>query len=128
MIVAKYEQLPVELTHEELEAKRKELASLFRRDRDAEQEKKDATKRLGEELKSIRQDLDNLEEQCTSGRELREVEVVEQADPNQGIMRVIRIDTGEVVSTRPLTADERQVAMFPQSVGRKRSGKGSDSN
>lgn len=57
----KYEQLPVDLTPDEVRAKGRELADTVNEYSDVEQEKKDETKRLTDRMKQLRLQIDRLE-------------------------------------------------------------------
>lgn len=104
--------LPVKLTEEELAQRRDKLAELVRDHTLAEQKKKDEASKH----KTI---VDKLEE-CMSAvaREIREksqyipVQVSKEVDQGEGVENTIRMDTGEVIATRQLTPQEKQVKLF----------------
>lgn len=50
-----------------------------------------------------------LQREVRTGKTQRPVKCVEQADYESGFMNVVRIDTAEIVRSRPLTEKERQV-------------------
>jgi len=54
-------------------------------------------------------ELAELQREVRTGKTTRPVRCVEQADYEDGMMNVVRIDTGEAVRSRPLSEKERQV-------------------
>lgn len=59
-------------------------------------------------LKKLGKEIAHRNSCINSGDEDRDVECREELDPHLGKARLIRVDTGEVVSTRPMRADEYQ--------------------
>lgn len=103
--------LPVTLTPEEIQAAGRELGRtvLDMADEEAQQDsmKKEMKARLGV-LEAKRSELAT---KITRGTELREVEVEPQRDYGEAKYFEIRLDTGEVIKERPLSAEERQLGL-----------------
>ena len=103
--------LPCQLTAEEKAQKAYKLVQLLVSLDEVEEERKTITSEYRSRLKGLRLESTRLREVYRSGIESRPVPVEEQPDSRRGEVYVIRLDTGEVVSTRPMTADERQGAI-----------------
>lgn len=109
-------QLPVKLTNEEKIAKGLEQARLRDAIRAVKAEKKVAMTGFAERLAALEKDRDRVSDDIRDGIETRAVEVREERNYRLGTLRLVRVDTGEVVETRAMTAEEReeaQVTMFP---------------
>ena len=108
----RFESLPVGLTPAEVAVKADEHA---RKRKDFErltEEKKDAVRRFGEQLKTLDAEITQLATEVKDRSERREVPVRDSHDYASGTVRTIRMDTGEVVRARAMTAAERQRDMF----------------
>ncbi len=106
------ERLYVELTADELREKGQELAALEKEYDETERDAKDSAKGYRESLKSQRSEIQRAVTIIDERREERMVKVVDRADYRSNEMETIRVDTGEVVRSRPLTSDELQGTMF----------------
>jgi hypothetical protein len=113
------ELLPVQLTDEEWDARADEMAATEKKlliAEGRELEFAEHAKYEKKKLESVTADLrSKLSCQATVVREKqekREVEVVERKDFEGSAVRLIRIDTGEVVRTRAMTEADRQRALF----------------
>jgi hypothetical protein len=103
--------LEVMLTEEELEAVGKLLSSSQIRLRELEAEKKRVMATWKSDIDKIRGQVDELSVKHHSGRMTRMVECEIQRDERQLAIRVVRLDTGEVIEERAMTPDERQVGL-----------------
>lgn len=65
-----------------------------------------ATELLGEYVKELRSSLDEAGRASREGWEYREVEVRERPKPANRTVEVVRMDTDEVVRSRPMTEVE----------------------
>jgi len=105
------EKLPCELTNEELVARARSLAAAG----NEVEEEKNTQAFLRSQMKSkmaeklARRDvLNNI---VASGKEYRDVNVVEIRDYNDGTVMRCREDTGEIIEQRPMVDDERQIPL-----------------
>lgn len=101
------------LTPNELERRGAELARATFDWDGAEEEKKSITKTLGETIKNHEANMKRLARVVKSGKEEREVEVEWQAFPSSETMRLIRLDTGEEITSRAMTKEERELFRQP---------------
>lgn len=100
-------QLPCKLTEEEITARGCHLAEVEREIEKKEDEKQRHAKALGDEIKEMRSRTRLIAQEISTRTTYRDVEITEQ---KVGVhMETVRLDTGEVIETRPLTAEERQV-------------------
>lgn len=104
--------LPVQLTPEEVRIKGAEVAVLLGKRGSLVLAKKHATKVYADEIKEIDAKLDELAAVVRQGRENREVECREHLDFGERVARLKRLDTMEVISTRPLKNGELQGDFF----------------
>lgn len=103
--------LATELTPEEFTAKARALAETHEKlalERETQKEAKADMKQRLEELEQKRNTLARIVQR---GKEDRLIDVEIKADDAQGIARVVRLDTGEVVEERPLSVGERQLGL-----------------
>lgn len=101
--------LPVTLTTEDLDQRRDKLAALVREHAEVEQEKKDATAAFSKRLKEIDRVIAQVAHEIREKAEYRGVPVTKQKNFRLGVEEIIRTDTYEVVDSRSLHPDERQV-------------------
>lgn len=98
--------LPVKLSKVEIDLKVRELALAHHEYRDVEAEKKKRTRDLTARLKDLRAAQDRLSEEIVNEQEDRLVDCDETADLEARLWQTSRRDTGEIIETRPMTADE----------------------
>ncbi len=108
----KLEKLPCKLTNDEVRRKGEELALERKKHREVADEAKASAARFKADLKAIDEKIDDLAEQVRSRRETREVEVIERKDMDIAMVETIRVDTGEVIRSRAMTLNERQIHLF----------------
>ena len=108
--------LPVELTREERHERSMELAEKIAEARQLESQKKERAAIFKSHEEKLKTRCDLLSEAIKSGREGREVECLWSRNDTYQRMELARLDTGEIIESRPLTAAEKQVAMFPAAV------------
>lgn len=106
--------LPVKLTHEELDQRRDKIASLIHNKTCVEIEKKTASDVFNKRLKEIDTDIQQQAREIRERAEYREVLVSRETDYKLGVEQVIREDTGEPVDSRPLKSEERQMSISPR--------------
>lgn len=109
-----HEQLSVDLTRDEFDDRANKLAQVTY-DLTAHYAHEDEVKK---QLKSVEAELESKRAALSSivknRAEPRTVMVQIWADYRLGSLRKMRLDTGEVLSERALTDDERQAALFEE--------------
>lgn len=108
------EYLPVQLTQREIDDKAKKVVALLGEADEIEEKMKAKAFLFKEELKEIKAKATDLRKQVLSGTERRLVEVSEERDLSLGEARTVRLDTGEVVRTRKMSAAELERARQPE--------------
>ncbi len=98
--------LDVDLTTVEIAAKSKELAGLVARYDDEDAHRKDVARTLKTKLDTTGADLRKAARCVSTGKEQRPVECEESYNVALKTVEVIRVDTGEVVSSRAMAAGE----------------------
>lgn len=102
------EVLPVQLTDEERLEFANTLAKANQAVEHAIDEKKYLNSQAGSRVKQAEAHRDEITNIVSSGKEWREVIVHRKFDYEKGILTETRIDTGEVIASRPLTDAEKQ--------------------
>lgn len=105
------ENLPCTLTVEESHNYAKTCARLIRELEKVEGKKKVSTSEFKERIDSINARSRMLSEYVNSNQQFRDVDVRQEFDFGLGVVRKIRVDTGEVIETRAMTNEESQRAM-----------------
>lgn len=109
-------KLPVDLSTMEVRERSLELSSKIAEARALEARRKAAASEFKASDQEIRARIDELAESVKSGRESRQVECRWSRNESLGRMELARMDTGEVIESRALTPEERQIKMFPRAV------------
>jgi hypothetical protein len=112
--VMQREYLPVQLTQKEIDDKAKKVVALLGEADEIEEKMKGEAAVHKEALKEIKATATDLRKQVLSGTERRLVEVSEERDLSLGEARTVRLDTGEVVRTRKMSAAELERARQPE--------------
>lgn len=102
------QRLPVQLTDEELLDRSTALVDNIQKTAALEEEKKSVDADFKGKIKARAEVSRKLTEIISNRTEDREVECEVKKDFERGTVTTVRMDTGEVVETRPITADERQ--------------------
>ncbi len=102
------EKLGCELTREEQLAKGSEMALLLKQLDEREAEAKSVADNFKRDLKKLERTIGDRAEEVRTGVEHRLVECTERGRFREGLVDVIRTDTGEIVRTRPMTESEKQ--------------------
>ena len=105
------EMLPCVLTADEAASRAQELATLVRKIEEEESAAKAAAAAARDSLKEMDSDLRRLARVVREGREDRQVEVRASRNLTTGTFEVVRLDTGVVIRTRPLTPEELQIPL-----------------
>ena len=102
------EELPVELSDEERIERARQLGEIVETITNKEIEKKAETKRLQSAIDELKRKRTQLAEVCRKGEELRQIECRTVCYWEDETVSIIRVDTGEIVRTRPMTSKDRQ--------------------
>ena len=105
-------RVQVTLTVEEITARGRALAEAEANRSKVDAERKAAASTFRDTIVGIDAVIDRLTREVNSGEEERAVACVEAADHERGEWVTTRTDTGEVLDTRPFSAEERQGALF----------------
>lgn len=111
MQTTRVEELPCKLDAQEKLLKSEQLAQKLGEIKQLEDDKKASAKRFGSEIEEKRGDASKLAQEIRTGSELRPIECTERARYADLMVDLIRLDTGEVVSSRPMHPQERQAAL-----------------
>ena len=87
------------------------LASVLQKHGEFEVQSKGVRDGLKQQEAAIQQDIDSIAAAIRAGVELQDVEVSVRADFTKGVAEFVRTDTGETLTKRTLTDDERQKKM-----------------
>jgi hypothetical protein len=109
------EKLPVELTEDEIRTRHQALADLLDQIDKTKAEHAQKLKTLKDSNSEIMGELTatlrEVRDQLKKGTEERLIECEQVLDFQRRRAEIIRLDTGELVRTRPLTADELQTKL-----------------
>lgn len=100
------ELLPVPLTYDEQLQRGKDHAALCQRIAIAKDDAKEEAKGRKLAIKKLETEECELRDVVNTGKERRPVEVRDEYDKEAKLVVTIRLDTGEVVSSRPMTSEE----------------------
>lgn len=101
-------ELRVTLTAEERAEHEKSCATLIRDLDVLEAKKREAVSEWNAKIKTLKKRMAKASEAAVEGFEVRDVECEDRPDFDSKVVRTVRTDTGDVVETRSMTADERQ--------------------
>jgi hypothetical protein len=109
--------LPCDFTGEELEQKGQDMSATMLEYDDVEERKKVSAKEFSEQMKELRGRMRSLSKQIRRKGEERAVECgVQMHNPTVGFKTIVRLDTGEIVKTEPMTDEERQDNLFEETT------------
>lgn len=111
--------LPVKLTTEELATTAKEIGRLSRHRSDLEAQAKQAASHWKDRIAGVDAQIHDLAQRAHEGVEPRPVQCEERHDYRVGEVRVVRLDTDEVLEVRPMTGEERQPSLPIATAGEK---------
>lgn len=101
-------EIPFDLTDDEVREYSEQMARGVQ-DLEAMKEGKRAeNKRRGDEIKTLQEDVNGLAGKVDSGVEMREVECEWVKCFANGTMQMTRLDTSEIIDTRPMDDNEKQ--------------------
>lgn len=105
------ENLPVNLTEEEIMEAARALVVALTSLRQAEDDKKEADANFNSEIKTHKGASEKLRQLIANGYEYREVECRWDMYNDRGIKKLIRMDTGEVVRQADMTDGDFQAKL-----------------
>lgn len=112
--VERYQQLlACDLTPDEIASYADQAARAAELRDQKERAREDANKAAKAEIERLDTDLGEFLKKVRTRKETREVTCERRFIFEENVVRIVRLDTGEVVSERAMTYDERQVVMFP---------------
>lgn len=110
----KTERLRCKLTDTEIRERGEQLAKQRKEIAEVEAAKKSAAENFKSQLIALIMAADDVTEEINTKSEVRDVEVTEEKNFTTKQAYTIRLDTGETVRTRPLTAQEMQRPFFDE--------------
>ncbi len=113
------ELLSCDLTPDEVRERGEEAARKAQERDTIEAERQSSQKSYKGRVESLEGQVRHLLSEVRSKSTRREIEVISEARHDAGMMETIRTDTGEIVRSRPLTANERQTSLFPAERAKK---------
>jgi hypothetical protein len=114
--------LPVKLTEQEILNKADMLAKSLRERDSLDEKRKSQAKTAKDEIDRADLEISKLARTVESGFEDRPIECRWERDDARSAMNLIRLDTGELVSSRSMTSaelDEKQIELLGVSGGKK---------
>ena len=105
--------LPVHLTREEVEAHGKELANFWKKLGYEHELQKHARDQMKARVSELQAQLTHLSLMVSTGVDYRNVQV-EATLLDNGQVQEVRLDTGEIINTRPPYESERQMSLTPK--------------
>jgi hypothetical protein len=106
-----YRLLPCVLSDAELQAKGEELAEAELARQRLVAEKKAASDAFKEPIAEQVELVTRLSKEISEECEMRDVQVNWRPDFDNGVVDCVRVDTGEVVESRPMVDSDRQITM-----------------
>ena len=105
--------LPVILTREEIEVHAKALADCWKKLGYEQELQKNARDQMKARISELTAELTHLSLMISSGTDYRNVQV-ESTLLDNGQVREVRVDLGEIIKTRTAYESERQMALAPK--------------
>lgn len=106
-----FKKLPVQLSEHERALRGEEMAREHAELGRLQELKRDQAKLMKEQIDASEKRIGELAEQVRTGIEQREVLCFERLRGERGMVDLERTDTGEIIDSRPMRPDERQVGM-----------------
>jgi len=110
------EHLKCVLTEEEIKEAGASLARKYSEITDLEEQKKSVVSDFKAQIDSATAMASVLARRIQNGYEYRNVDCEEQYDFNEKEIRVVRLDTGEIFKSRPMTPDELQTNFLQEPI------------
>lgn len=106
--------LPIPLTREQVLEKASALSASLVMISELEAQKRDATRHYREQIVREEAEVSRLSHEIREGSATGKVTVEEILDLDRSVISVVRVDTGEEISTRPISPQDRQGRMFDE--------------
>ena len=110
------EELPCQLSHDEVNDRAQQLARILGERGTIELEAKEIASRAKQRMKKLDRKSQKLAEVVRTGVEHRDVECIERRVYDTNRIEVVRVDTGECVRWREMTAKDRQGDLYSPST------------
>jgi hypothetical protein len=108
--------LPVRLTDGEKLVRGKQMSRAELDIKALEEEKKTVTARYKPQIDELKAQIQKLAREVDTGTQDRLVEVTWERDEATGVMKLHRVDTGDIVEHRPMTISEKNGDLFPHDI------------
>lgn len=108
------ETLRCDLSEAEVRDRADQAARAFGEAAESEDELTGIATEMRGQIKRLRAQVGELLRAVREAAEYRPVDCVERRNESEAKVEVIRVDTGEIVRSRPFTPDERQLGLLPQ--------------
>lgn len=106
--------LKTELTPADRDEKTRQLLDLYDERDEVEARKKAATKRAAADIEAINERVAQVRRDLRNNGTWSDVDCEERSDFRTCTVEVVRCDTAEVLSSRAMTAEERQTLLFDE--------------
>jgi hypothetical protein len=101
------------LTEIEIAEKGKELADKVREYDQVDNERKDVSRDYGDQLKALDAVIQKLAKEVKEGNQIHEVPCYERPNYVDKAVEAVNEETGDVLDSRPMTEEEKQMPMWP---------------
>ncbi len=123
MALPSYRSLPVKLTEAERMARFTTAAEKEAAYRAFEDQKKATTRDLGQQMKALRVEIKDLLTAGREGSENQQVQIDHRRNEERRTIETVRLDTKEIIDSRPMTVEERQGKLFSIDGGKAKDAK-----
>lgn len=106
------ELLPVELNAEEIEINARALGEAVQKKKEVEAVLSSQKTAAKQQIEALDTEIGSRSRVAVTGKEERPVPVQYRKDFERGLVKTIRMDSFDVVATRPMTESERQQGLF----------------
>ncbi len=113
-------KLPVQLSDEELNSRRDDLAKANLDLNQLVQEKSQQSSGFNARIKETKNRIAELAQQISSRQKFDDVEVEDQRDEEKFMINTVRLDTNTVIASRAMTTAERQMQLPNLATRRRR--------
>lgn len=101
-------KLPVQLSNDEIRLKGQDLSRKLQELEDVDEARKEAMRDYKDRIDALKGESRRLAHIVTEGKEPREVPCETVRNDDNGTIELVRLDTVEVIDSRPMTPEERQ--------------------
>ena len=123
-----FKLLPVSLDKAEVESRALKLAETCAKRTEVEGARKKAMGDFNQKIKAANEEIERLVESIQNGFQEEDVECDFRKNTESGMMETVRLDTMEVIDTRPLEGNELNENMFDGEGEEDQEGEGGEEN